>query len=100
MRGEKKIVICDKEVTFRLDLNAIIDFCEHYDIDFSGWESALNDPVKIRYFLFSMARSGDTDIDERTIGRMDLNDMSDVLSLITESSGNVKGLSKGSPKKK
>ena len=89
----KKIEVNGKEVTIKLDLNAIIRFCENYDIDFSGWESALNHPTKIRYFIWSMAKSGnpDSDITEEEIGSMAIEDMTSIMDSIGEQADPKKG---------
>lgn len=80
----KKVNIGDKEVTLSLDLNAITSFCEKYNIDFTEWESALNHPGKIRHFLYCMAISGGTEVTEEEIGKMGLEEMTEVLDGIGE----------------
>lgn len=80
----KKITIEGKDISLVLDLNAIIAFCDNYGIDFTQWESALNHPAKIRYFVWCMAVSGGSDATEQEIGKMDLSEMTSVLDGIGE----------------
>ena len=80
----KKVTINGKEITLALDLNAITSFCDQYDIDFTQWESALNHPSKIRYFLYCMAISGESEVTEQEVGKMGLDEMTDILDGIGE----------------
>lgn len=91
MKGQKKIKIDGDEITLRLDLNAIINFCEEYDIDFSGWEQALNDPKKIRNFVYQLAKSGGSDVKEEDLGKLGFDQISEVVGMVSEAAGNVPG---------
>lgn len=86
MKGEKTIKIDGRDLKLRLDLNAIVDFCEDCGIDdFSQFDKALNKPANIRSFVKYLAKSGGNQIDDNVAGKLELSQMQDVLSLVGDS---------------
>jgi len=90
MKGEKTLSLAGDKVKLRLDLNAIVDFCDAEDIEqLSEFNETLQNPRKLRSFVKYLAKSGDNEISDEKAGKLTFDQLNAVFEMVSESSGNV-----------